>query len=193
MFVMNRLLDELCTRLRMHVLATNEIQLTLTLQGNGSRRKESLVHVRTLRLPVPARESKFLLKLLQLDLQNHPPNAPVIRVRISALPARPRTRQLGLFLPQSPEPELLEVTLARIRNTVGDDRVGSPLLLDTHRPDAFRWSETAWARDEWDVLMEALRPSYRPDASEPLEKETALYRIYRDLRLRRWFIEGMYD
>ena len=260
MFVMNRLLDELCTRLRMHALATNEIQLTLTLQGNGSRRKESLVHVRTLRLPVPARESKFLLKLLQLDLQNHPPNAPVVGVRISAVPAGPRTRQLGLFLPLSPEPERLEVTLARIRNTVGDDHVGSPLLLDTHRPDAFRqthfvlpesttrtatmqrrttaalrmyrpplpagvelrekkpaavicegarrrilalsgpwrtkgewWSETAWARDEWDVLMEALRPAYRPVASEPPEEETALYRIYRDLRLRRWFIEGIYD
>ena len=95
-------------------------------------------HVRRLRLPVPSRDSTFLLKLLKLDLQNHAPRAAVIAVKVVATPARARTRQMGLFLPLSPEPEQLEVTLARIRNTVGDDRVGSPKLLDTHRPNAFR-------------------------------------------------------
>jgi protein ImuB len=42
-----------------------------------------------------------------------------------------------LFMPASPEPEKLELTLARISGIVGKGRVGSPMLLDTHRREAF--------------------------------------------------------
>jgi protein ImuB len=42
-----------------------------------------------------------------------------------------------LFQPVFPEPEKLELTLARIAGIVGEDRVGSVELLDTHREDAF--------------------------------------------------------
>jgi len=45
--------------------------------------------------------------------------------------------QLGLFTPQTPEPSRLDVTLARLKAIVGDDRVGSPVLNDTHRPGSF--------------------------------------------------------
>src|SRR5262249_7424132 len=44
----------------------------------------------------------------------------------------------GLFVPAAPEPERLELTLARVTALVGEENVGSPELLDTHRPDAFR-------------------------------------------------------
>ena len=54
------------------------------------------------------------------------------------------------------------------------------------------WSETAWAREEWDVLLKALRPKYQSDSDDE-EEETTLYRIYLDRRLRRWFVEGVYD
>jgi protein ImuB len=138
LFVLNRLLDQVCIRLRMQVLATTELKVTLTLEPENLSRKEPLLHIRNLRLPVPVSESKSLLKLLQLDLQGHPPSSPVIAVRVSAIPSRPRTRQLGLFLPMSPEPEVLEITLARIQSVVGEGRVGSPALLDSHRPCAFR-------------------------------------------------------
>ena len=37
----------------------------------------------------------------------------------------------------SPEPEKLELTLARIAGIVGEGNVGMPELLDTHRPQAF--------------------------------------------------------
>lgn len=138
LFVLNRLLEQLCIRLRMHVLATTELKVTLTLQRENLSRQEPLLHIRNLRLPVPVSESKFLFKLLQLDLQAHPPSSPVIALSLSAIPTRPRTRQLGLFLPMAPEPEALEITLARIQSVVGEGRVGSPALVDSHRPCAFR-------------------------------------------------------
>jgi protein ImuB len=175
-------------------------------------------------------------------------------------PARAPSQQLGLFLPLSPDPERLEITLARIQNTVGEGRVGAPVLLDTHGPASFQqnrfvlpemrekraggekqttavmriyrpplpanvelqhgkptfvscegirrqilafagpwkrkgdwWSETAWAREEWDIEIRALRPKVRAELSGNGENETALYRVYKDLRAKRWFVEGIYD
>jgi protein ImuB len=93
---------------------------------------------RTLRLPLPMLDAKLFLKLLQLDLNAHPPGAPIVKIHLSAEPARPRTAQGGLFLPPSPEPEKLELTLARIAAMVGKDRVGALELLDTHHPEGFR-------------------------------------------------------
>ena len=62
-------------------------------------------------------DPKVFLKLLQLDLNAHPPGAPIMKIHLAAEPARPRSAQGGLFLPPSPEPEKLELTLARIAST----------------------------------------------------------------------------
>jgi protein ImuB len=93
---------------------------------------------RTLRLPVPTQDPRLLLKLWLLELQAHPPSAPVLKVAIMAEPTWPRVAQGDLFLPRAPDPQKLELTLARLKGVVGEDKGGSPELLDTHRPDAFR-------------------------------------------------------
>ncbi len=95
-------------------------------------------YARALHLPVPMLNVKTFLKLLQLELQAHPPGAPVSRIWLAAEPVRPRAAQAGLFLPLSPEPEKLELTLARLAGVVGEGRAGSPEIFDTHRPESFR-------------------------------------------------------
>ena len=100
--------------------------------------RNSKLFTRTLELPVPMLDAKVLLKLLQLDLKAHPPGAPILKVLLSAIPAQPRSTQGGLFQPPTPEPEKLELTLARIAGMVGEEKVGSLQLLDSHRPGAFR-------------------------------------------------------
>ena len=168
------MLEQLCARLSARALATNELTTTLTLEVTEDRDIRSSGHpvappsnqvtgspddqiTRSLRLPVPMLDPKVFLKLLQLDLQTHPPGAPVWKVSIEAQPAEPRRTQDGLFQPSAPEPERLEVTLARIQsavdgrpslesnNVVADQpcaadsiRAGIAEILDTHRPDAFR-------------------------------------------------------
>src|SRR4051812_19369869 len=125
-FILTRLLDQICHRLRMRHRATHEVRVRLD------------AYERVLQLPMPVCDSKMLVELLMLDLESHPPKAAVTKVSVEAIPAKPRSVQNGLFVPLSPEPEKLEVTLARIAHVVGKENVGSPEVLDTHRPDAFR-------------------------------------------------------
>src|SRR5579864_1457015 len=117
------------------------------------------IYARALHLPLPMLNPKTFLKLLQLELQAHPPGAPVTKVWLAAEPVRPRATQTGLFLPLSPEPERLELTLARIAAVVGKSRVGSPEILDTHRPETFcvRHFAPAAPRQEME-LREKLGP-----------------------------------
>ena len=138
-FLLNRMLEQVCARLRARALAVQELHLNLELaaaQPNGCA-SFTRTFTRTLRLPAPMLDAKVFLKLLQLDLQAHPPGAPIVKIHLSADPARPRALQSGLFQPVFPEPEKLELTLARIAGIVGEGRVGSAELLDTHREGAF--------------------------------------------------------
>jgi protein ImuB len=136
-FLLSRMLDQLCARLQARALAAQELNLELTLDNGRQTNPENAVFERTIRLPVPLLDDKVFLKLLQLDLKSHPPGAPVVKVHLRIEPAKPRPAQNGLFIPCSPEPEKLELTLARINGIVGEGRAGSPQLLDTHRPQAF--------------------------------------------------------
>ena len=144
-FLLNRMLEQVCARLRARALAAQELHLNLELAAAPPNDRESFIRTftrtrkftRTLRLPTPMLDAKVFLKLLQLDLQAHPPGAPIVKIHLSADPARPRTLQSGLFQPVFPEPEKLELTLARIAGMVGEGRVGSVELLDTHREGAF--------------------------------------------------------
>jgi protein ImuB len=150
-FILNRLLNQIAARLRTRGVATDEIRLRLDLEIHPDRQvdekaepRRSGTFERTLKFPVPIGDPKALLKLLQLDLAAHNPGAPAKAVAIEAMPAKPRYTQAGLFTPRAPEPEKLEVTLARLRAVVGEadeqerSRVGAPQVCDSHKPDDFQ-------------------------------------------------------
>jgi len=292
-FILARLLNQICASLNSYALATNAIQVEMKLENRAT-------HELKLNLPYPMRDHKVFLKLLLLDTEMHPPPAAVVAVRINCEPVKPRLLQTGLFIPLAPEPEKLELTLARLAKLVGAANIGSPELLDTHRPDAFRinrfelkeskrrkkgeradvrsrrqeqtagadsnpkseirnpkfrlgfrvfrpplraivqveqgypreisawdktrsvygkvvcvagpwrtsgdwWRSDLWARDEWDVGVESRgqRSEVRDQRQESSNtKEISgrgalsvqvLYRIYRELQSKEWFVEGVYD
>src|SRR5579864_9516218 len=181
-FLLNRLLEQLCARLGSRALATQELRLTLELENFSpfNQQAKNINHqfVRTLRLPQPMLDTKVFLKLLQLDLNAHPPGAPIVKIHLAAEPARQRSAQGGLFLPPSPEPEKLELTLARIASMVGEDNVGAVELLDTHHPEGFRMRR---------FLSEAPHKNEREKASDPAEEKsavTALRRLRPPLRVQ---------
>jgi len=130
-FILARLLNQLCANLQAHGLAVDELRVRLKLEDKSE-------HERAIRLPFPMRDSRVFLKLLLLDIESHPPTCAIVAVSITCEPAKPRSIQEGLFQPLAPEPEKLELTLARLIRLVGANNVGSPELVDTHRPGAFR-------------------------------------------------------
>ena len=130
-FILARLLNQICANLNSYALATNALQVELKLERGP-------MHEIKLNLPHPMRDHKVFLKLLLLDTEMHPPPAAVVGVSIICEPVKPRLLQTGLFVPLAPEPEKLELMLARLAKLVGGENIGSPELLDTHRPDAFR-------------------------------------------------------
>ena len=151
-FLLGRLLDQLCARLAARSLAAASLRVRFELQPSFEnaldRRKEIFrridppgVYEKELQLPVPARDSKMLLKLLRLQLQADPPPGAIVKITLGADPARPRSTQHGLFVPNSPDPEKLELTVARLAKLVGNANIGSPELTDTHRPGEFRMNK----------------------------------------------------
>jgi protein ImuB len=95
------------------------------------------------KLPLPTQDKNMLFSVVRLDLEHTTLTAPVKKITIEAIPIKPRAVQGDLFAPPTPEAEKLEITLARVRGISGetDDSgiscVGSPRVLDSHRPDAF--------------------------------------------------------
>jgi len=147
-FLLGRLLDQLCTRVAARALSVRTILLKCELQPAFEEAFDNAQIVRvkqraatvqhSLSLPRPTQDAKLLLKLLRLRLQDKPPNAPIQKMCMRAVTDRPRAVQGGLFLPAAPDPDKLELTLARIASVAGENNVGSAEVLDSHRPDAFR-------------------------------------------------------
>jgi protein ImuB len=147
-FLLGRLLDQLSVRLSARALSIAAVQVNFQLQpafDHAFDTSSELLRVKpsartfscNLQLPVPTRDSKLLLKLLRLRLQSRPPDAPIQKIRMAAQSSLARVTQGALFVPSAPDPDKLELTIARIASVAGERNVGSPQLLDSHRPDAF--------------------------------------------------------
>ncbi|MGA2419270.1 MAG: hypothetical protein ABSG69_04255 [Candidatus Acidiferrum sp.] len=191
-FVLGRLLDQLCARLTARSLAVSLLRVRFDLQPAFENALDVRIEVvraksvpgiyeRTMQLPVPMRDAKLLLKLLRLRLQGDPPGAPIVKVLVTAEAARSRVAQGGLFLPSFPDVEKLELTLARLAGVVGEGNVGSPELVDTHRPGEFRMKRFSPLREE---NGSDRKKSVKKRASENVEKHlpnqsTMSFRVFR--------------
>ena len=131
LFVGGRMVDCLAGRAAGRALSLASVSLHFELAGGR-------VHRRVIRPALPTVDRKFLLKLMQLDLAAHPPQAAVKALTMTAVAGYANKVQLGLFAPQMPEPSRVDVTIARLKAIAGEERVGSPVLEDSHRPGAFR-------------------------------------------------------
>jgi len=138
LFLLARFLNELCARLKSQSLAAGELHVTL---NRGQR---------ILRLPFPTRDVKFLLKLLQHNLESELPGEPVSIVILRVVPTAMRFLQHDLFTLPAPEPERLESTLQKIRAMVGPKNVKIPEIRNTYRP--------GWGQAETNLAFRHFRP-----------------------------------
>lgn len=130
LFLISAQLHDLTRRIQQAGEAVRSITLVLEHERDEFQRR--------VELPFPMREPAALLKQIQLSLEASPPQAPTVAVVVTLELADVRVSQGGLFQAFAPEPERLQTLLSRLKALVGEDRVGSPELLNTHRPDSYR-------------------------------------------------------
>jgi protein ImuB len=128
--VLERVLARLCARLTAAHLAIDALEVRLALATGGH-------HARTVALAAPLAEAAPITALLALEIEAHPPPAAVTGVALSAR-ALPRRAAPGrLWHPPAPAPRDLAAVLARLAVLVGSANVGSPAVVDSHRPDDY--------------------------------------------------------
>jgi protein ImuB len=150
LFILRRFLEQLALRLSSIYLVARELTLTITFSksepdwhftktGAAARTYE-----RTFKIPQPTNDIDLLFRMLQTHLENFKSEYPIVAVALSAEPSRPASQQFGLFETALRNPHQLYETLARLTALVGNDRVGTPVIEETHRPDAFRMEPFCW-------------------------------------------------
>ena len=130
LFVLHRFIEQLALRLELLYLVADEITLRLTL-ADGDKYEHAL------KIPAPTRKIDTLFGMLQTHLETLRTEQPIVGVHLGLRPCRAADQQLELFESDLRDPNRFYETLARLSALVGHDRVGTPVVETSHRPDAF--------------------------------------------------------
>jgi protein ImuB len=128
-FVLERVLARLAARLALREAGATALHLALRL-ADGSQ------CTRRLDVAAPLRDARTLGRLLRTALEPLRLPAPIVAIAVEAAAAPLPALQADLFAPPRPSPRELGETLGRLAALVGADRVGAPVVSDTHHPDA---------------------------------------------------------
>ena len=137
LFMLRRFLEQLAIRLSGIYLVAKELTLRITFT-------DKQIYERIFKIPQPTNNVDLLFRMLHTHLENFKSEYPIVAVALSAQPVRPAKEQFGLFEATLRNPHQLLETLARLTALLGADRVGTPVLEETHRPDAFRIEPFTW-------------------------------------------------
>jgi protein ImuB len=148
LFMLHRFLEQLAVRLGAIYLVAKELTLQITFAN--SRQDEPAVadkqvYEHVFKIPQPTNDVDLLFRMLQTHLENFRSKHPIVAVALSAQPIKPASEQFGLFETTLRNPHQLSETLARLTALLGSERVGTPVIEETHRPDAFRMEPFSWA------------------------------------------------
>src|SRR5205085_4126694 len=177
LFMLRRFLEQLSLRLSSIYLVAKELTLRITF--SNSRQDEPAVagketHIRVFKIPQPTNDVDLLFRMLQTHLENFRSEHPIVAVDLSAEPIRPVSQQFGLFETALRNPHQLYETLARLTALVGNDRVGTPVLDETHRPDAFRMENFNWCEPHGHFVVDTAASTEKQPA---VPHRTALRRF----------------
>src|SRR6266516_2774041 len=137
LFMLRRFLEQLAVRLSGIYFVAKELTLRITFTNKQQ-------YERCFKIPQPTNDVDLLFRMLQTHLENFKSEHPIIAVSLQAHPIKPNSQQFGLFETTLRNPNQLSETLARLTALLGVDRVGTPVLDETHRPDAFHIEPFCW-------------------------------------------------
>src|SRR6185436_3108020 len=159
LFMLRRFLEQLAIRLAAIYLLAKELTLQITFANSRQVRHGTdssywrnepavageQIYERVFKIPQPTNDVALLFRMLQTHLENFRSEHPIVAVALSAGPIKPSREQFGLFETTLRNPHQLSETLARLTALLGGDRIGTPVLEETHRPDAFHMQPFSWA------------------------------------------------
>jgi protein ImuB len=170
LFMLRRFLERLSLRIAAVYRFIAEIRLTLVLE-DGEKIGRSL------QIPAPTRDVETLFRIASQYLDTVQTSAPIVGLELEAIPSNPGQNQFDLFQSGLKDPNRFFQTLARLAALLGNDQVGIPEKLNTHKPDSVRlrmptfdWSETGRSEDKHLRIGVPLR-RYRP--ALPIEVQLA--------------------
>src|SRR5215469_2500258 len=137
LFMLRRFLEQLAVRLAAIYLVAKELTLRITFENKQ-------IYERVFKIPQPTNDVDLLFRMLQTHLENFRSEHPIVAVALTAEPIKPAGEQFGLFETTLRNPHQHSETLARLTALLGSDRVGTPVLEETYRPDAFRMQGFDW-------------------------------------------------
>lgn len=137
LFMLRRFLEQFSVRLGALHLVASELHLEILFSD-----KTSYAH--RFKIPEPTNNVETLFRMLQTHLENFTSKSPIIAVALRAETTKPSFEQFHLFETALRDPTRLTETLARLTGLLGSERVGTPVLEETHRPDAFRMEPFSW-------------------------------------------------
>ena len=141
LFILRRFLQQLSLRLDALYLVARELRLEITFSNKSAYQHQ-------FKIPEPTNNGEVLFRMLHTHLENFKSDFPILAVALKAEPSKPSFQQFNLFETALRDPARLSETLARLTGLLGPDRVGTPVLEETHRPDAFRMEPFAWQLPE---------------------------------------------
>jgi protein ImuB len=141
LFMLRRFLQQLSLRLDALYLVARELQLQITFSDKSAYQHQ-------FKIPEPTNNGEVLFRMLHTHLENFTSDFPIIGVALKAEAAKPSYQQFNLFETALRDPARLSETLARLTGLLGADRIGTPVLEETHCPDAFRMEQFAWQLQE---------------------------------------------
>jgi protein ImuB len=169
LFMLRRFLQQFSVRLSASYLVASELELQIIFSDKSS-------YQHRFKIPEPTNNVEVLFRMLHTHLENFSSTSPIRAVALKAETTKPSFEQFHLFETALRDPARLTETLARLAGLLGSERVGTPVLEETHRPDAFRMESFSWqlpkAKTEWAPLPStALRRFRSPLAASVLLKK----------------------
>jgi protein ImuB len=137
LFILRRFLEQVALRLTAIYLVAQELILRMTFANKQT-------YERVFQIPQPTNDVDLLFRMLYTHLENFKSEYPITAVALEAQPVTPPEQQFGFFETTLRNPHQLSETFARLSALLGADRVGRPVLEDTHRPDAFHIEPFVW-------------------------------------------------
>jgi len=136
LFKLRRHAERLALELRAAGFVAGALALTL-----GS--EDGTEHHRRFPLAEPGTDVDTWLRVVMSHLESLHLAARLARVALLAHPVRPEVRQDGLFDTGLRDPHAFWENLARVAAVLGGERIGTPVVADTWRPDTFTLEKPA--------------------------------------------------